>query len=142
MMLGAFFVGVGIAAAAVEKQYEESEIDMPRDDQGVQLNDAEDVRRDIPDSRKMNSIVTNVVKAEERDQYTSRMIQDVRKELNDRIDILETRIAEIQGQIIGVKQTLVQSGISTKTAHEISDSETAGADTAEKSASKTQTVIY
>lgn len=132
--------GSGTLQAAVEGEYQETEIDLPRDDQGVQLNDTADVRRAIPDNRKMNTIVSNVVKAEERDQYTSRMIQDVRKEMNGRIDILETRIAEIQGQVIGLKRALVRSGTKSQESKEgsVTQSESAGSETAPPS----QAAIY
>ena len=103
-----------VLSAAVEGTYSEKDIEMERDQAGVVLNANKDVHRDIPDDRKMKSIVSNVVKAEERDEYIRRSLVEIRTEMEKRDNELDVKIAKLQGQVIAIKELLMKSGAFSK----------------------------
>lgn len=97
------------AWAAVEAEYTETDIEMPRDSSGVSLSAQGGSHRDIPDDRKMKQIVSNVVKAEEKDAYISRSLDQIRTEMNRKIDKLDQRMAALESQLIAMKSWRIKN---------------------------------
>ncbi len=104
------FVAGSQGYAVVEGTYTETDTNIARDSRGAPLNWDSSSHRDIPDDRKMKSIVTNVVKAEERDEYISRSLNQIREDVEKRLSQFDVKLAKLEGQISAVKTMLIKSG--------------------------------
>ena len=101
------FIFCGHAWSAIEGTYTEVETSTDRDVNGVVLNGAGDVHRDIPDNRNIYQIgTTNVRKAEEKDRYVQRTMGEIKKQVEDklnqfeaRIDVMEQTVHQLQSDV-------------------------------------------
>ena len=83
--------------AAIEGTYTETDTAVERDENGVILNATEDAHRDIPDNRNIYRIgTTNVIKAEEKDKYTHRMINEMKKTMEDTLNKFDARLSAME----------------------------------------------